>query len=148
MTPDEVDAFVAGRKTLMVASIGADGVPHLVPMWFALLGGEIGFWTYRSSQKVVNLRRDPRLTCLLEAGEEYHELSGVSMQGTAKILENLPEVRRIGEAIAARYLPAPQDPTAQEAIRAGVAAQAPKRVAIIFHPHHTSSWDHRKLPGN
>lgn len=145
MSPEEVTAFVAERRTLMVASIGADGVPHLVPMWFALLDGEIGFWTYRSSQKVVNLRRDPRLTCLLEAGEEYHELRGVSMQGTAKILENPPEVRRIGEAIAARYLPPLADPAAREAVRAGVAAQAPKRVAILFHPHHTSTWDHRKL---
>lgn len=145
MSPEEVTAFVAERRTLMVASIGADGVPHLVPMWFALLDGEIGFWTYRSSQKVVNLRRDPRLTCLLEAGEEYHELRGVSMQGTAKILENPPEVRRIGEAIAARNLPAIPDAAAQEAVRAGVEAQAPKRVGILFHPYQTASWDHRKL---
>src|SRR6266508_1813191 len=119
MSPEEIDAFVAERRTLMVASVAADGAPHLVPMWFALVDGEIVFWTYRSSQKIVNLRRDPRLTCLLEAGETYQELRGVSMQGTATITEDPSAVRRAGEAILARYA-GPLD----DATRAGVSAHA------------------------
>jgi PPOX class probable F420-dependent enzyme len=146
MSPEEIDAFVAERRTLMVASVAADGAPHLVPMWFALVDGEIVFWTYRSSQKIVNLRRDPRLTCLLEAGETYQELRGVSMQGTATITEDPSAVRRAGEAILARYA-GPLDDATRAGVTALVAAQAPKRVAVTFHPAHTATWDHSKLAG-
>ncbi|MGH3646704.1 MAG: pyridoxamine 5'-phosphate oxidase family protein [Micromonosporaceae bacterium] len=146
MTPDEIEAFIDARKTLMVASLDRDGQPHLVPMWFALLDGQIVFWTYRTSQKIVNLRRDPRLTCLLEAGDSYDQLRGVSMQGTATLVDDPAAVRRIGIAILQRYM-GPLEESAREPFEAGVALQALKRVAVTFHPKHTASWDHRKLAG-
>ena len=67
MTDDEVAEFLTTERTLQVASIGPDGAPHLVPMWFALIDGRVAMWTYAKSQKAANLRRDPRLTCLVEA---------------------------------------------------------------------------------
>jgi PPOX class probable F420-dependent enzyme len=146
MTPEEIDAFIAESRTLMVATVGADGQPHLVPMWYAILDGDIVFWTYRASQKVVNLRRDPRLTCLIESGEAYDELRGVSMQGTATIEEDLSRVRRAGEAILTRYT-GPLDEATRAGVAAMVAAQAPKRVSITFHPTRTTSWNHSKLAG-
>lgn len=146
MTPDEVEAFIDAQKTLMVASLDRDGQPHLVPMWYAILDGSIVFWTYRTSQKIVNLRHDPRLTCLLEDGESYEQLRGVSMQGTATLVEDPEAVQRVGVAILQRYI-GPLEDSAREAFEAGVAAQAAKRVAIIFHAKKTASWDHRKLAG-
>lgn len=141
MSDDEVEAFLREQQTLIVASRGVGGHPHLVPMWFALLDGKPAFWTYRTSQKVLNLRRDPRLSCLVEAGESYPELRGVSIEGTADVVEDPDEVLRIGAAVAERFA-GPLD----EAGRAGLRHSGAKRVGVIVHPTKTVSWDHRKLP--
>ena len=140
MTDAEVAEFLATEKTLQVASIGPDGVPHLVTMWFAVVDGKITFWSYGSSQKTVNLRRDPRVTCLVEAGDTYNELRGVSITGRAEIIEDFETVLKLGEAIHARYGGATVDDS-----RAHLEAQAKKRVAIVIEPVKTASWDHRKL---
>src|SRR5680860_1689977 len=88
MTDEEVLDFLSGRHTMNVASIGRDGQPHLVAMWYGFHDGAPAFWTYGKSQKVVNLRRDPRLTCLVEEGSAYKDLVGVELIGTGTILED------------------------------------------------------------
>src|SRR5690242_19896359 len=103
MTPAEIEAFLDSERTMQVASINADGTPHLVAMWFARYGGELVFWTYAKSQKVVNLRRDPRLTVMVESGEKYGELKGVTIYGTARIVEDLDEVFAFGDVVYQRY---------------------------------------------
>ena len=140
MTDAEVAEFLAAERTLQVASIGADGTPHLVAMWFTVIDGRIAFWTYAKSQKTVNLRRDPRVTCLVEAGEAYGELRGVSIVGRAEIHDDYDTVFNVGAAVYARYQ---GDMT--HASRAGVEAEAKKRVAIFIDPVKVASWDHRKL---
>ncbi|WP_028920871.1 pyridoxamine 5'-phosphate oxidase family protein [Pseudonocardia acaciae] len=141
MSDEEIAAFLAEERTLIVASHGAGGHPHVVPMWFAMLDGKPAFWTYRTSQKVLNLRRDPRLSCLVEAGETYPELRGVSIEGTAEIVEDPDQTLHIGAAVAERFA-GPLDDTAREGLRRSGA----KRVAILVHPTKTVTWDHRKLP--
>jgi PPOX class probable F420-dependent enzyme len=143
MTPDEMEAFWAQARTLQVASINADGTPHLVPMWFARLGEQLAFWTYAKSQKVVNLRRDPRISVMSESGDTYEELKGVSIIGRARIVEELDEVLRFGEAVYERYW----GPINDDAIRAGVRAMGAKRVVIMIEPDRVMSWDHSKLGG-
>jgi PPOX class probable F420-dependent enzyme len=140
MTAAEVEEFLTTERTVQVASIGPDGTPHLVPMWFAVLGGRIVFWTYAKSQKALNLRRDPRLTCLLEAGDSYGELRGVTITGRAELADDYATVFDVGAAVYARYQ---GDMT--HASRAGVEAEARKRVAVFVNPEKTASWDHRKL---
>jgi len=140
MTDAEVAEFLAAERTLEVASIGPDGVPHLVPMWFEVIDGRIAMWTYAKSQKALNLGRDPRLTCLIEAGETYGELRGVAITGRAEIHTDYDTVFSVGAALYARYQ---GDMT--HASRAGVEAEARKRVAIFVSPDKTASWDHRKL---
>jgi PPOX class probable F420-dependent enzyme len=140
MTDAEVAEFLATEKTLQVASIGPDGTPHLVTMWFAVVDGRIAFWTYANSQKTVNLRRDPRCSCLVEAGDSYPELRGVSITGRAEIIEDYDTVLKLGEAVHTRYTGAMVDDS-----RAHLEAQARKRVAIVIEPVRTASWDHRKL---
>lgn len=140
MTDAEVAEFLAAERTLQVASIGPDGVPHLVPMWFEVIDGRIAMWTYAKSQKALNLGRDPRLTCLIEAGETYGELRGVTITGRAEIHTDYDTVFGVGAALHARYQ---GDMT--HASRAGVEAEARKRVAIFVNPAKTASWDHRKL---
>jgi PPOX class probable F420-dependent enzyme len=142
MTGDEIQAFLQGERTLQVATLDHDGYPHLVAMWFALLDGEIVFWTYAKSQKAVNLRRDPRLTCLAEAGESYPELRGVQIKGQAHIIEDPSFVQQIGELIWERMTGPLNENTGPM-----VAAQAAKRIAVIVKPVEIVSWDHRKLGG-
>jgi PPOX class probable F420-dependent enzyme len=140
MLDNEVAGFLAERRTVMVASHGVGGFPHLVPMWFALHDGRIAFWTYRDSQKVHNLRRDPRCGCLAEAGESYPELRGVSIDGIAELIDDPDEVLSIGAAVVERFA-GPLD----AAGRAGLRPMAAKRFGVLVTPVRTRSWDHRKL---
>jgi PPOX class probable F420-dependent enzyme len=140
MTDDEVAEFLDSERTVQVASIGPDGAPHLVPMWFAVVDGRIAFWTYGKSQKALNLRRDPRISCLLEAGDRYGDLRGVSITGRAEIAEDYDTVFAVGAAVYARY----QGDMTHES-RKGVEHEARKRIAVFVIPEKVASWDHRKL---
>jgi PPOX class probable F420-dependent enzyme len=143
MSYDETRAFLVAGKDLQVASINADGTPHLVTMWYELDDGDLCFWTYGKSQKVVNLRRDPRLSVLVATGEVYEQLRGVSIIGHAEIVETLPEVTAFGLHMFGKYW----GPADDELVRAGVEAQATKRVVIRVKADKTVTWDHSKLGG-
>lgn len=139
MTSDEVDAFLAGRHTMNLATLGPDGTIHLVAMWYGFFDGKPAVWTYGKSQKVLNLRRDPRITALVETGESYDELRGVELVGTASILEDRESVMAVGRSVSERYAGATPD-EALEKIGA-------KRVAIVIDVDKVVSWDHAKLAG-
>ncbi|HEV7863293.1 MAG TPA: TIGR03618 family F420-dependent PPOX class oxidoreductase [Acidimicrobiia bacterium] len=140
MTDEEVGEFLDQERTLQLATIGPDGVPHLVPMFFGLIDGRIAMWTYAKSQKTANLRRDPRLTCLVETGAQYGELRGVSITGRAELSDDYDTVYAVGEALHRRY-----GGEMSHASRAGVEAEAHKRIAVFVEPVKTVTWDHRKL---
>ena len=142
MTDEEIRAFLEEGRTLQVATLDRDGAPHIVAMWYVLIDGEVAFWTYAKSQKVVNLQRDPRLVCLVEAGEQYNELRGVQLKGHAIISDDRAVIQRVGEAIWQRYT-GPLDDRARQA----VAIQGAKRVVVFVKPEQVISWDHRKLEG-
>ena len=142
MTDGEIQAFLEEERILQVATIDHDGFPHLVAMWYVLVNNEITFWTYAKSQKAVNLRRDPRLTCMVEAGELYAELRGVQIKGHALINDDREFVQKVGETIWERYTG-----PLNESTRPMVTAQTPKRVVITVKPVEIVSWDHRKLGG-
>ena len=113
-----------------------------MPLWYVMRGREPWAWTYGRSQKVRNLERDPRATLQVEAGERYDQLRGVMIEARATIHRDLETVSELGTALMRRYAPADADP---DQVQAGVAHQAPKRVALQFTPARTSSFDHRKL---
>lgn len=144
MNDEEIRAFLEEQRIVQVATIDHDGWPHLVAMWYVMIDDQIVFWTYAKSQKALNLRRDARLTCLVEAGVHYNELQGVQIKGQAIINEDRETVQRIGEAIWQRYTGG----TLNEETRKMVTAQAAKRVIIFVKPVETTSWDHRKLGGS
>jgi PPOX class probable F420-dependent enzyme len=101
MTAADQAALLAGSHKLQLATINRDGTPHLVTTFYVMLDGQIAFWTYRSAQKARNLARDPRVTCLVEAGEEYFELRGVQVVGVARRVEDPAAVLDIGRRLAA-----------------------------------------------
>ena len=145
MSDEEVRTFIEEGRILQVATVDRDGAPHIVAMWYVPIEGkdlEVAFWTYAKSQKAVNLRRDPRLACMVEAGVQYAELRGVQLKGHAVISDDRAVVQRVGEAIWQRYN-GPLDDSARQA----VAIQGAKRVIVFVKPEQIVSWDHRKLGG-
>lgn len=143
----EVADFLGSRLKVQVGTVGPSGAPHLATLFYVLDEGRIAFWTYGASQKVKNLRRDPRITCLVEDGEDYVELRGVSVSGRATLVEEYDAVRALGARVLARMAGGADVGALGGDI---VDAQARKRVGVIVEPDRVASWDHRKmtaLPG-
>ena len=141
MSDAEAAAFLAEERVLVVATIGRDGWPHLMPLWYVVRDGELWSWTYASSQKVKNLERDPRATLQVEAGDTYADLRGVMVKAEAELVRDAALVEELERAVFLRYHG--REPDRQEA--AGLVRQAPKRVALRFALGERASWDHRKL---
>jgi PPOX class probable F420-dependent enzyme len=140
MTDEEIDEFLHGRRSMSMATVGKDGAIQLVAMWYGFLDGDIVFETKAKSQKVANLRRDPRLTVLVEDGDEYNELRGVELVGTAEIIEDPDQLFQIGISVFERYQGA-----YTEEMKPFVEVMLHKRVGVRLHATKTVSWDHRKL---
>jgi PPOX class probable F420-dependent enzyme len=140
MTPQEAAAVLEAARKVQLATINPDGTPHLVTMYYVMVGGQITFWTYRTSQKARNLARDPRVTCLVESGEKYFDLRGVQVQGAVRRIEDPAEVRAIGRQIAAATGGVPE-----QALDEYVEHAARKRVGFAVEPGRVISWDHSKL---
>ena len=142
MSEDEVASLLGQCRTATIATTGPAGFPHLVAMWYGLLGGRVVFETKAKSQKVVNLRRDPRISCSVEAGESYDELRGVAIEGMATIIDDTSSDEYWAAAVSVfeRY----QGPYTEE-MRPFVEAMMNKRVVVRIDPLRVRSWDHRKL---
>jgi PPOX class probable F420-dependent enzyme len=138
MTPEEVAGFLAEQRVVTCATLGRDGWPHLMPLWYVLREGELWAWTYAKSQKVRNLERDPRCTLQVEAGDSYDQLRGAMLKAEAVIHRD--GVLELGVEIFERYTGGPVDPE-------GLRAQAAKRVGLQFVVRSVASFDHRKLAG-
>ena len=141
MDSEEVRAFLDDSKSLVVATLDKRGAPHLTTLWFARKGEDILFETYATSQKVLNLKRDPRIAVMCEQGETYNDLRGVSIQGTAEIVDSGLRLRELMTVILNRSFPG-QSP---EALAKLVSDMIRKRVVVVVRPEKYISWDHRKL---
>jgi PPOX class probable F420-dependent enzyme len=140
LSPEEIQQFLEGSRSMTLATVGPTGQPHLVAMWFAVIDGDVCFETKAKSQKAVNLRRNPMVSCLVEDGVVYDELRGVSIEGTAEITEDADLLWRIGVNMFERYY----GPYTDE-LKPFVEAMLNKRVAVRLTNQRVRSWDHRKL---
>ena len=149
MTPVEIERFLTGGRTLTVATLGPRGWPHVVPMWYVVRDSKVTFRSFTKSQKIVNLRRDPRLTVLVEEGEAYHELRGVGIRGTATLIDDPAVVLEVYGAASRRYAFVGDEPTPLEgeALEAAFGRFAAKNTVVVVEPLAVTSWDHRKLAG-
>jgi nitroimidazol reductase NimA-like FMN-containing flavoprotein (pyridoxamine 5'-phosphate oxidase superfamily) len=157
MSGEELASFLAEERTLTCATSGPRGWPHLMPLWYVLRdvpagepGPRLWSWTYRASQKVLNLERDPRATVQIEAGESYEELRGAMLECEVRVHGELDAVKALGREIFARYAsPRGQPPAVGLPPEVGemVDRQAAKRVGLEFVECRRASWDHRKLGG-
>jgi PPOX class probable F420-dependent enzyme len=144
LTPEEQREFLASGKTLYLASNGRDGFPHVVAMWYGLDGEDVVMTTYRKSQKVLNLQRDPRCALILEEGETYDRLKGLLLRGRCEVIDDeettLRTLAEVGRRFGGSAHPSRQ---ALETMR----PQARKRVTLRFKAERAASWDHGKLGG-
>jgi PPOX class probable F420-dependent enzyme len=140
MTQDEIDAFLHERHTMSMATVGPSGAIDLVAMWYGFVGGDIGFETKAKSQKVQNLRRDKRLTVMVEDGDTYEQLRGVEIKGWGEVIDDPEQLFELGISVFERY----QGPYTEE-MKPFVEVMLRKRVLVRLHTERVVSWDHRKL---
>ena len=143
MTDDEVAAFIASSRTATMATVGPNGMPHLVAMWFGVIDGQIWFETKAKAQKVKNLQRNPQLSVMIEDGLTYDSLRGVSLEGTGVVVDDPDQLWAVGVSVWERYT----GPYTDEA-KPFVEMMLNKRVAVRLDVDRVRSWDHTKLGMN
>jgi hypothetical protein len=147
MPDDEVREFLHEQRTVICATNGRRGWPHLMPLWYVVRENgadrapELWAWTFAKSQKARNLERDPRATLQVEAGDAYDQLRGVMLECDVVVHGDVARVREFGLELYRRYGDVDHD------VRAMVDKQAPKRVVLQFVERRRATWDHRKLGG-
>ncbi len=144
MTPEEIEVFIEGQKSLQVATINRDGSVHLSTLWFAVVDGDLVFETYTKSQKIKNLERDDRIAVLLEDGVVYDQLRGVSINGRAELHTDPEVVHRLALEVMDRNNP----DIDREMLSKAAEGMAQKRTAVVVKAEKTISWDHTKLGGS
>ena len=140
MSHDEIVEYLERSRTATMVTNGPSGHPHAVAMWYAVVDGAIWFETKAKSQKATNLRRDPKITVLIEDGHTYDTLRGVSLEGTAEIVDDADALWAVGVSIWERY----NGPYTEE-MKPLVEFMLNKRVAVRVEVSRMRSWDHRKL---
>ncbi|ROO85074.1 PPOX class probable F420-dependent enzyme [Actinocorallia herbida] len=140
MTDEEVAAFLNEQRVATLATNGPSGRPHLVAMWYAVLDGVLWFETKAKSQKAANLRRDGNVTVMVEAGHTYDQLRGVSLEGTAVVVDDPAALWEVGVSVWERY----SGPYSEE-VKPLVEVMLNNRVAVRVDVERIRSWDHRKL---
>ena len=144
MSEDELSSFLQKQISLQIGTINKDGSPHLTTMWYFYDGENFIFHTYTKSQKIINLKRDSRITLLTEAGSQYSDLQGIIIYGNAEIISgenSLEEVIRYMEMVGEKYI---KDEEGSQYIEV-MKLQAPKRSVVIVKPSKFISWDHTKI---
>ncbi|HMD64933.1 MAG TPA: TIGR03618 family F420-dependent PPOX class oxidoreductase [Stellaceae bacterium] len=140
LSPEEQAAFLRDHRKGALATIGQDGFPHVVAMNFLAKDGAFYMTSYSKAQKVLNIRRDPKVALMVETGNSYAELRGVMIRGQCELIEGGEAVRKVFAAMAeARGAPAERP--------SGSVDSASKRVVLKIVPEKVTSWDHRKLGG-
>jgi PPOX class probable F420-dependent enzyme len=144
MTGAETAAYLAAGRTIILVTLGPDGLPDPVPMWYVVDDdGRIRMRTYAASQKVVNLRRDPRVSCLVEDGDRYAELRGVQLTGRVEFVEDADWIADVVVGLALKY--EGLDPAHAPAVRESARNRAGKQIGMLLHVDRQVSWDHGKI---
>jgi nitroimidazol reductase NimA-like FMN-containing flavoprotein (pyridoxamine 5'-phosphate oxidase superfamily) len=140
LTTDEQAVFLREHRKAALATIDKNGFPHVTAMNFVMRDGAFYMTSYGKAQKIVNIRRNPKIAIMAEAGTAYAELRGVMARGICEIIEGAEAVHQVfawsAEARGESY----KRP-------AGASSSAPKRVVLKLVPQTIVSWDHSKLGG-
>jgi nitroimidazol reductase NimA-like FMN-containing flavoprotein (pyridoxamine 5'-phosphate oxidase superfamily) len=141
MSETEITQLLETGRDLQVATNGIDGYPHLTTLWYCLVDGLVTFRSFTKSQRIVNLQRDARLSVLVEAGDEYSDLRGVMIQGTASLDPDPERVMATYFAVTQKMQGPGVTPEAVDALFGGF---RDKNTVVTVQPRRVISWDHRK----
>jgi PPOX class probable F420-dependent enzyme len=97
-----IQRFLATREVAVLATVQADGAPLAMPMWFLHAPDTLTMISVADTQKVRNLRRDPRVSVVAEA-VVGGEVRGVTLQGRVEFLSDGPERRALIERFHEKY---------------------------------------------
>ncbi|MEV6180109.1 pyridoxamine 5'-phosphate oxidase family protein [Streptomyces sp. NPDC052016] len=140
MTPGELDAFLTTQRTCRVATVSADGAPHVSALWFLWDGSALWLYSVVRSKRWTQLRRDPRIAVVIDTGEEYDSLRGVELSGTAEFVGEIP---RTGELCA--ELDAVETLFARKNFGLDSMPHDGRHAWVRLRPERIVSWDFRKL---
>jgi PPOX class probable F420-dependent enzyme len=141
MSPDEIAGFLAEVRNCVLSTLDADGWPHSSAMWFVPGDSSLRMWSYGKSQKVLNVRRDPRASAVVETGLAYEELRGVMVRGRIELVEDREEIALIGRALFERYVAPRTGISYEDGPRFEIERQSYKRVGLILPFDRVTSWD-------
>lgn len=139
-SPEEQAAFLREHRKAALATIDQNGFPHLVAMNFFVKEAAFYMTSYGKAQKVLNIRRNPKVALMVESGNSYAELRGIMVRGHCEIIEGEDAVRAAFAAMAEARGTRTERPR-------GSVDSAPKRVVLKIIPEKITSWDHSKLGG-
>jgi PPOX class probable F420-dependent enzyme len=146
MSDEEIKNFLKSARTMILVSNGKDGYPHPMPMWFWVDDdGTVFMTTFRKSQKVRNLKRDPRVSLLVESGDAYQELRSVLIYAEAEVIDDLEYTKQTMFNISAGRGDVNSDQP--DVVMGALERSAGKRVVLRFKPSKIVSWNHAKLGG-
>ncbi|MEU1018470.1 pyridoxamine 5'-phosphate oxidase family protein [Streptomyces sp. NPDC005900] len=140
MTAEEIDAFLSSERTCRVATVSAEGAPHVSALWFAWDGTSLWLYSITRSRRWADLRRDRRVAVVVDTGEEYGELRGVELSGTVEFVGEAP---RTGEPCP--ELDAPERLFARKLFGVDEMPHDGRHAWIRLTPDAITSWDFRKL---
>jgi len=135
MNPDELDAYLRGERTCTVATVGING-PHASALWFVWDGTSLWLYSIIRSQRWTNIERDPRVSVLVEAGDDYFELRGAELLGS---VEKVGDVPRTGEEH-----PQLEEPERLWDAKYGLALDG-RHAWLRLTPRKIVSWDFHKI---
>jgi len=142
MTQEELEVYIDNARVINLVSIGKDGMPHPMPMFFGRAkDGTIEMTTYGTSQKIKNIERDPRVALLIESGDAYEELKGAVLYCKTELVRD-PD--RVLEFMLGRNR---ESAELDEETMKALTKQSQKRLLMRFHVERVVTWDHSKLGG-
>lgn len=136
MTHAELKAYLAGQRTIRVATVGPDDEPHVVPLWFVWLDQTVFLNSTLGNPTVENMLRTGRASGVIDDGELYDELRGVEVRGRVARAHEDPRVPDADRLWSDKYMGG--NPTPYGRWR--------NRTWITLTPDRIASWDFRKIP--
>jgi PPOX class probable F420-dependent enzyme len=142
LTPEEIQAFLEGSHTGILSTLRRDGSPASVPMWFVVHEGDVFVRTLARSRKAGHIRRDPRVSFLVERGLAWAELKAVVLRGTMAAEQDADVIAAVDAAFDAKYADFTMPQATPDATRTHYAAQ---RVHLRLTVEKARTWDNAKL---
>lgn len=148
LSPEQLDALLADEWNVRIATQGPGDRINLTPMWFVWHDGRM--WLFCRGQKVVNLRRNPSVTVLVDRNVRFPELQGAMIQGRGRVLEDLdaemaePALREVREIFGRKYNGGHGEPAGDPQPMAASARGRSMRW-IVIEPDNIVTWDNHKL---